>query len=114
MSRRGNGWDNAVAESFFATLEVELLHNLPLPARATAERKITEYIEDFYNVRRRHSSLDYLSPMAFELQHAPREAEGYALGERSLGHRAMQPPGPGSLGRVRENRPGSWLWETTH
>ncbi|MCL4686422.1 IS3 family transposase [Myxococcota bacterium] len=95
MSRRGNCWDNAVAESFFATLKVELLHGLPLLARATAERKIIEYIEDFYNVRRRHSSLDYLSPMAFELQHATREAEGYALGlpGRSEGRRDQESPG---------------------
>lgn len=95
MSRRGNCWDNAVAESFFATLKVELLHDCPLPTRAGAEALIREYIEDFYNVRRRHSSLDYLSPMAFELQHATREAEGSALGlpGRSEGRRDQESPG---------------------
>jgi len=73
----------AVAESFFATLKVELLHDLPLPTRAAVESMITEYIEDFYNVRRRHSSLDYLSPMAFELQAATREeAEGSRVAAR--------------------------------
>lgn len=95
MSRRGNCWDNAVAESFFATLKVELLHDRLLPTRAEAEAMIAEYIEDFYNVRRRHSSLDYMSPMAFELQHATREAEGFALGlpGRSEGRRDQESPG---------------------
>jgi putative transposase len=79
MSRRGNCWDNAVAESFFGTLKVELLHELPLPTRVHAEHVIAEYIQDFYNVRRRHSSLDYQSPMAFELKNQNGERGGSAL-----------------------------------
>ena len=68
MSRRGNCWDNAVAESFFGTLKLELLYELPLQTRAVTRAAVAEYIEDFYNVRRRHSSLDYMSPIEFELK----------------------------------------------
>ncbi len=68
MSRRGNCWDNAVAESFFGTLKTELLYELPLQSRSVTRAAVAEYIEDFYNVRRRHSSLDYLSPLEFELK----------------------------------------------
>ena len=70
MSRRGNCWDNAVAESFFATLKVELVHGASWPTREHARRAIAEYIELFYNPQRRHSSLGYLSPIAFERQAA--------------------------------------------
>lgn len=68
MSRRGNCWDNAVAESFFATLKVELVHGASWPTRDHARRAIAEYIELFYNPQRRHSALGYLSPIAFERQ----------------------------------------------
>ena len=63
MSRKGDCWDNAVAESFFATLKTELVHDAstsrPGPRRESA---IFEYIEVFYNRRRRHSTLGYVSP----------------------------------------------------
>jgi len=68
MSRRGNCWDNAVAESFFATLKVELVHDAAWTTRAAARRELFEYLEPFYNGRRRHSALGYLSPRAFEQQ----------------------------------------------
>lgn len=68
MSRRGNCWDNAVAESFFATLKVELVHDAAWDTRAAARRELFEYLEPFYNGRRRHSALGYLSPRAFEQQ----------------------------------------------
>jgi transposase InsO family protein len=68
MSRRGNCWDNAVAESFFATLKVELVHGATWATREQARRAIAEYIELFYNPQRRHSSLGYRSPMTFERQ----------------------------------------------
>jgi transposase InsO family protein len=76
MSRRGNCWDNAVAESFFATLEWELIERSDWHAHAEAERAVTEYIEGWYNVERRHSSLKYLSPAAYEARLAlmPRAA----------------------------------------
>ena len=66
MSRKGNCWDNAVAESFFATLKVEFVHETLFRTRTQATREIFEYIEIFYNRVRRHSSLGYVSPLEFE------------------------------------------------
>lgn len=68
MSRKGDCWDNAVAESFFATLRAELVDHLRFPTRAAALRAIGDYIDNFYNVERRHSHLDYLNPIEFELR----------------------------------------------
>jgi len=67
MSRVGDCWDNAVVESFFATLTKELLHDDVFPTRAAATREIFEFIEIWYNRRRRHSTLGYRSPTEFEL-----------------------------------------------
>ena len=72
MSRRGDCWDNAVAESFFGTLKTELLYELPLQTRSATRSAVADYIETFYNVRRRHSSLDYRSPLEFELKNGAR------------------------------------------
>lgn len=66
MSRTGNCWDNAVAESFFATLKGELLDGEEPATRDEARRGVFEYIEGYYNVTRRHSTLGNLSPVAFE------------------------------------------------
>jgi len=66
MSRRGDCWDNAVAESFFASLKLELVYQVQWQTRAEARTAIFEYLELFYNRRRRHSSLGYLSPVEFE------------------------------------------------
>ena len=66
MSRTGDCWDNAVAESFFATLKRELVERRDFATRAAAERALFEYIEVFYNRRRRHSSLGYATPVEFE------------------------------------------------
>lgn len=66
MSRKGNCWDNAVAESFFATLELELIVNATWATRDEARRAIFRYIETWYNRERRHSTLDYASPVAYE------------------------------------------------
>lgn len=68
MSRKGNCWDNAVAESFFATLKNELLPERPFPTRAAARCAIFDYIEIFYNRQRRHSTIGYLTPAGFEEQ----------------------------------------------
>jgi putative transposase len=65
MSRKGNCWDNAVVESFFGSLKTELIEGL-FPSRAAARAAVFEYIEVWYNRQRRHSTLGYLSPMAFE------------------------------------------------
>ena len=67
MSRRGEVYDNAVAESFFSTLKKELVHRNRFTSRAHAKREIFDYVEVFYNRRRRHSSLGYVSPEEFEL-----------------------------------------------
>jgi transposase InsO family protein len=66
VGRRGQCWDNAVAESFFGTIKTELLDRRPWPTRAAAHKAIFEWIEGWYNTRRRHSTLDYLSPAAYE------------------------------------------------
>ena len=66
MSRRANCWDNAPAESFNATLKKELVHHEDYQTRAQARASIVEYIEMFYNPKRRHSSLGYLSPAEYE------------------------------------------------
>ena len=67
MSSRANCWDNAVSESFFHTLKVELVHNIAFKSREAAKLAIFEYIEAFYNKKRMHSANDYLSPDEFEL-----------------------------------------------
>lgn len=70
MSRKGDCYDNAVAESFFATLKRELVYVQSFKTRAEARQQIFEYIEVFYNRERRHSSLGYLSPVAYEKMHS--------------------------------------------
>ncbi len=66
MSRRANCWDNAMMESFFATLKKERIHHEFYATRDAARQSVFEYIELFYNTRRRHSALGYLSPEEFE------------------------------------------------
>jgi putative transposase len=66
MGSRGDCWDNAVAETFFATLKKELVHRRSWPTRRELTGEIFEYIEGFYNTTRRHSTLGYLSPAQFE------------------------------------------------
>ena len=65
MSRRGDCWDNAPMESFFASLKKELVHDADFATRAEARAALFEYIEVFYNVQRRHSSLDHVSPLEY-------------------------------------------------
>jgi transposase InsO family protein len=66
MSRKGNCYDNAVAESFFSTLKNELVHHQTYHTRDEASREIFAFIEGFYNRQRLHQSLAYLSPLEFE------------------------------------------------
>jgi transposase InsO family protein len=66
MSRKGDCWDNAVAESFFGSLKTERVFQSDYRSREEARRDIVDYIEMFYNSRRRHSRLGYLSPRQFE------------------------------------------------
>jgi len=66
MRSRGDCFDNAVAESFFATLKKELIHGRTWPTKAELRTEVFEYIEVFFNRRRRHSTLGFLSPEQFE------------------------------------------------
>jgi transposase InsO family protein len=66
IGRRGQCWDNAVSESFFATIKNELTENRSWASHTQLRRAIFDYIEGWYNTRRRHSSLGHLSPAAFE------------------------------------------------
>jgi transposase InsO family protein len=67
MSRKGDCWDNAVAESFFATLKTELVVDAHWESRSQARRDLFDYIENWYNSKRRHASLGYQSPAQYEL-----------------------------------------------
>jgi transposase InsO family protein len=67
MSRKGDRWDNAVAESFFSTLNAELTERETYATRAAATRSIGEYIDGFYNAERRHSFNGYVNPIEREL-----------------------------------------------
>jgi transposase InsO family protein len=66
MGSVGSAYDNAMAESFVATLKSELVYRGSWPTRASARTATFEYLECFYNTRRRHSALGYLSPMEYE------------------------------------------------
>jgi transposase InsO family protein len=70
MSRKGNCWDNAVAESFFATLKTELVYRRSWRTRIELRSAVFEYIETFYNQRRLHSALGYKSPALVEAEYA--------------------------------------------
>lgn len=74
MSRRGDCWDNAVAESFFATLRAELTDEEHFDTRDHARMSVKAYIEDFYNIARRHSTVEYLSPIEYELRMSAKAA----------------------------------------
>ena len=66
MSGRGNCYDNAMVETVFKTIKSELVWRTSFASRTEAAKEIGQYIEGFYNPRRRHSSLGYISPAAFE------------------------------------------------
>lgn len=70
MGSVGDCFDNAMAESFFATLECELLQRRRLKTPAEARREVFRFIEGWYNPHRRHSALDYHSPNRYEKEHA--------------------------------------------
>ncbi len=78
MGSKGDCFDNAVAQSFFATLKKELIHGRSWPTKAELRTEVFEYIEVFFNRRRRHSTLGFLSPAQFEtMRH--REIENIEL-----------------------------------
>ena len=78
MGSVGDAYDNAVAESFFATLKIELLYRYDWHTHASARSAIFSSIETWYNPRRRHSTLAYLSPVAFEEVHRTHTAHAAA------------------------------------
>ena len=69
VGRKGECWDNAVAESFFATIKRDLIDTRAWPTRAGLHHAVFEYIEGWYNTRRLHSTLGYLSPVHYEALH---------------------------------------------
>jgi putative transposase len=69
MGSVGDAYDNALCESFFATLERELLQRRKFQSQAEARMVLFQYIEGWYNPRRRHSALDYVSPVSYERKH---------------------------------------------
>jgi putative transposase len=68
MSRKGDCWDNSVAESFFATIKGEMIDHEDYQTRAEAVAAVADYIDSFYNVTRLHSAIGYVSPIEFELK----------------------------------------------
>jgi putative transposase len=76
MGSRGDCFDNAVAESFFATLKKELIRRQSWPTRAQLRQAVFEYVEIFYNSTRRHSTLGFMSPTEFEKMALPHPHEG--------------------------------------
>jgi putative transposase len=75
MGSKGDCYDNALAESFFATLKKELIHRRPWPTKPELRTEVFDYIETFYNRRRRHSTLGNLSPVEFEMISREQEPE---------------------------------------
>ncbi len=78
MSRKGDCWDNAVAESFFATIKGEMIDHEDYLTRGAAIAAIADYIDGFYNPCRRHSAIDYVSPIEFELKFMSEKIENMA------------------------------------
>lgn len=108
MSRTGCCYDNAVAESFFHSLKVEWLHGREISDRQAVRSTVFQYIECYYNKERRHSSLGYLSPCAFELgakagrQHAPPRSAAQRAPDKKPGDTSITgAPGPHRTAAVR-------------
>ncbi len=78
MGSRGAGFDNAVLESFHASLKKDLIHRRSWPTKAEARTAVFDYIEAFYNRRRRHSTLGMLSPVEFENSTLSQDVQGLA------------------------------------
>ena len=83
MGSRGDADDNAVAESFFATLKKELIRRRTWPTRRELIGEVFDYIETFYNAARRHSTLGYLSPAQFELSASRSHTETIMIKEHT-------------------------------
>ena len=75
MSKKGNPYDNAMAENFFSCIKNERLHLEKYPSRHDAQLAVFEYIDGFYNRRRRHSALNWIAPSRFYLAYQERAAQ---------------------------------------
>ena len=106
----GDCFDNALCESFFVTPECEMLDRRCFPTHAVARREIFDYIESWYNRHRRHSALNYESPMHFERAHVPPQVASCGTSRGSPAHPVSRtgpgarpvpraPPPPGLRGR---------------
>ena len=80
MGSVGDAYDNAMAESFFATLECELVDRRRFRTQTEARMAVFRFIEGWYNPYRRHSGLDYESPVSFETKHREAASQPWALG----------------------------------
>jgi putative transposase len=104
MGSVGDAYDNAMAESFFATLECELLERRRFKTQAEARMAVFAFIEGFYNPRRRHSALGYLSPVAFERRHAIMAQKRSASSPGEPNHAAVLVPIKHKPSRARKTR----------
>jgi putative transposase len=104
MGSAGDAYDNAMAESFFATLECELLDRRRFKTQAEARMAVFAFVEGFYNPRRRHSALGYLSPMAFERQHTLMTQKPSASSPGNPNHAAVLAPIKHEPCRARKSR----------
>ncbi len=89
MGSKGDAYDNAVAESFFATLKKELVHRRSWPTRHELASEVFEYIEAFYNRVRRHSTLGMLAPLEFENSTLSDHGAGFAASRLRYSHNQM-------------------------
>jgi len=96
MGSVGDCYDNAMCESFFATLECELLDRTRFVGKAEAELAVFDFIEGFYNTHRRHSALGYLAPITFEQRNDPATSSGSLNGCHPL----LGPPPQGGGGKA--------------
>ena len=105
MSRSGNVWDNSAMESFFSSLKIERVHRRGYRTRDEARSDIFNYIECFYNPHRRHSTLDYVSPAAYEELQATQNINSVSgkLGERQTD--PLETVATGRFWEVRLARP---------
>lgn len=97
MGSVGDCYDNAMAESFFATLECELIDRVKMPDTETAKRELFSFIEGWYNPHRRHSSIGYLSPAEFERRYHESLTEPSTGRARTHDHADNQAPGEASI-----------------
>jgi hypothetical protein len=112
MGSVGDAYDNAMCESFFATLECELVARCRFTTPAEARHAVFTFIEGFYNPRRRHSSIGYLSPIDYEHRHntaaCSRPASACRRARRRQGQalRAAPKTGPALTAAARDGRTG--------